>query len=240
MKIRLTILVLLAVVVAEAESARIRPMPRRDVAATSSGYRHVTIKQARTARAVATRDMVIRMIAVRKDRKFAISVEQQRQLDRVVQQIRQDPRNIEPIKQEWTQFVQSLENHSKPIDLSAVIDQTIRRGVLEGNGDLRFFAAKADRFEREQAGAKRLLLELRDLKRKIREDAGSFEQVSEQMLDAEIARWEEKLAMAGNNAQVANIDLQNVMQKQAQLMQMMSNIMKMLNDQAMGIIRNIK
>ena len=240
MTTRLTILVLLAVVVTEAESARIRPKPRGDVAATSSSYRHVTVRRARTTRPAGSRDMILRMMAVRKDRKFPLSTAQQRQLDRVVQQIQQDPRNIEPVKQEWTQFVRSLENHSKPIDLNAVTDHTIRRGLLDAHGDLRFFAARADRLDRERAGVKRLLTELRDLKRKIGEDAGSFEQVSEQMLDAEIAKWEQKLSTIGDDAQLANVDLQGVLQKQAQTMQMMSNIMKLLNDQAMAIIRNIK
>lgn len=48
-------------------------------------------------------------------------------------------------------------------------------------------------------------------------------------LEAEIARWEVRLASMGDDAQLANVDLQNVLQKQQQTLQMMSNISKLLH-----------
>jgi hypothetical protein len=59
-------------------------------------------------------------------------------------------------------------------------------------------------------------------------------------LDSEIARWEDKLNTIGDDAQLANIDLQNILQKQQQLLQMLSNISKVTHETAMEIIRNIK
>jgi hypothetical protein len=44
----------------------------------------------------------------------------------------------------------------------------------------------------------------------------------------------------GDDAQLANVDLQNQLQKQQQAMQMLSNILKMMHDTAMAIIRNLK
>jgi hypothetical protein len=58
-------------------------------------------------------------------------------------------------------------------------------------------------------------------------------------LDDEIARWEEKLNTIGDDAQLANVDLQNVLQKQQQTLQMMSNISKLLHDTSMAVIRKI-
>ena len=58
-------------------------------------------------------------------------------------------------------------------------------------------------------------------------------------LESEIARWEEKLNTIGDDAQLANVDLQNILQKQQQLLQMMSNISKVTHDTAMAIIRKI-
>jgi hypothetical protein len=58
-------------------------------------------------------------------------------------------------------------------------------------------------------------------------------------LDAAIAHWEERHAAIGDDAQLANVDLQNVLQKQQQLLQMMSNISKILHDNAMAVIRKI-
>jgi hypothetical protein len=58
-------------------------------------------------------------------------------------------------------------------------------------------------------------------------------------LDAYIQKMEEKLNSVGDDAQLANVDLQNILQKQQQTIQMMSNISKMLNDTALAIIRKI-
>ena len=58
-------------------------------------------------------------------------------------------------------------------------------------------------------------------------------------LAAEIVKWEEKLDSIGDDSQLANIDLQNLLQKQQQTLQMMSNISKMLHDTATSIIRKI-
>jgi hypothetical protein len=60
------------------------------------------------------------------------------------------------------------------------------------------------------------------------------------LLDNEIARWDEQLATIGDDAQLANIDLQNMLQKQQQIFQMMSNISKMVHDSAMAVVRNLK
>jgi hypothetical protein len=54
-----------------------------------------------------------------------------------------------------------------------------------------------------------------------------------------IKGFEEKLNSVGDDAQLANVDLQNCLQKQQQTLQMMSNISKMLYDTGMAIIRKI-
>jgi len=58
-------------------------------------------------------------------------------------------------------------------------------------------------------------------------------------LDAYIKNLEEKMSTVGDDAQLANVDLQNALQRQQQLVQMMSNISKMVHDTAMAIIRKI-
>ena len=49
----------------------------------------------------------------------------------------------------------------------------------------------------------------------------------------------DRLDSLGDDAQLANIDLQNILQKQQQTLQMMSNISKMLYDTAMAVVRKI-
>lgn len=72
-----------------------------------------------------------------------------------------------------------------------------------------------------------------------------FHEYSDQLLDVEeqikgeIAAWEEKLNSIGDDAQLANVDLQNMLQKQQQTLLMMSNISKMLSDTASAVIRKM-
>ncbi|MDP1947328.1 MAG: hypothetical protein Q8L77_07490 [Nitrospirota bacterium] len=57
--------------------------------------------------------------------------------------------------------------------------------------------------------------------------------------DLEKTRLAAKLNSIGDDAQLANVDLQNILQKQQQTLQMMSNISKMLFDTAQSVIRKI-
>ncbi len=50
---------------------------------------------------------------------------------------------------------------------------------------------------------------------------------------------EDRLNSVGEDAQMANLDLQNALQKQQQLLQMMSNMSKTMHETAMSIIRKI-
>ena len=58
-------------------------------------------------------------------------------------------------------------------------------------------------------------------------------------LDAEISRWEDRLNSLGDDAQLANVDLQNILQKQQQTLQIMSNISKILYDTSMAVINKL-
>ena len=56
----------------------------------------------------------------------------------------------------------------------------------------------------------------------------------------QIKELEMKLSSMGDDSQLANLSLQNAMQKQQQALQMMSNITKLLHDAAMSTIRNLR
>jgi len=58
-------------------------------------------------------------------------------------------------------------------------------------------------------------------------------------LEDYIHELEDKLNAVGDDAQLANIDLQNTIQKQQQLIQVLSNVSKLLSDTALATIRKI-
>ena len=66
------------------------------------------------------------------------------------------------------------------------------------------------------------------------------EATSAEALKDEITEMEKKLEAFGEEGQRANIDLQNEIQKQQQLIQMISNACKVLHDTALAIIRNLR
>ena len=57
--------------------------------------------------------------------------------------------------------------------------------------------------------------------------------------DDAIANLENQLAEAGDNAQLANVGLQNMRQKQQATLQLVSNISEMLDDTTTAVIRKI-
>ncbi len=58
-------------------------------------------------------------------------------------------------------------------------------------------------------------------------------------LGSPLLPWDNKLKSAGEDAQLANIELQNMLQKQQQTIQMLSNATKVLHDTALAVIRKI-
>ena len=69
--------------------------------------------------------------------------------------------------------------------------------------------------------------------------APDLDRASKEQLENYIGDLEQQLSMVGDDAQLANIDLQNILQKQQQNMQTLSSVSKMLYDTAMAIIRKI-
>ena len=58
-------------------------------------------------------------------------------------------------------------------------------------------------------------------------------------LEALLETWEETLTTIGEDGQAANVDLQNMLQKMRQSLQMMSNVSKALSDTALSVIRKM-
>ena len=72
-----------------------------------------------------------------------------------------------------------------------------------------------------------------------REGARLRTEMARRKAEAQRKAQEEKLNQLGDDAQLANVDLQNMLQKQQQTLQMMSNISKMLYDTAQSVIRKM-
>lgn len=117
------------------------------------------------------------------------------------------------VRSSWAALVRdAVQNrHSDEIDVLAL---GLIEDALDDGGAEQKSWAEGVRLRRSEAG---------------RRSRRTFEDVSDS-----------DLATAGDDSQLANIDLQNALQRQQQAMQMMSNIMKTMHDTAMAIIRNMR
>jgi hypothetical protein len=111
-----------------------------------------------------------------------------------------------------------------PQDINGLVQHVLRESYLETSKDLAFYADKVKHFN--------------DQKDSIRDRIG---QARSGRADQEsvIKALEEKLASVGDDSQLANIDLQNALQKQQQVLQTMANMSKLLHDSAMAVIRKM-
>jgi predicted nucleic acid-binding Zn-ribbon protein len=142
-------------------------------------------------------------------------------------------KNTPAAQREWSSLVESFKDSSIPIDINDLIQYVLRQSYMESNRDLQFYAAKVRHMNEQKQAMRYYLQSLREM-----QDGISSRAVLEDLKTA-IDAAEEKLNSIGDDAQLANIDLQNMLQKQQQTIQMLSNVSKVLHDTAMAVIRKI-
>lgn len=149
---------------------------------------------------------------------------------------------------------------SFPQDINAIIQLVLRESYLDTTEDLKYYAEKVKYYNsvkkriRDQANAmrddlKEMLSASDSLHKKLKKVEKSAKRLRRDWkhhlavvsdFESYIQDYEEKLSTIGDDAQLANLDLQNSVQKMTQTLQMMSTISKQMHDTAMNIIRNIK
>jgi len=145
-------------------------------------------------------------------------------------------------------------------DINAIVYEVLKESYLDTTEDLKHYAEKVKYYNRAKKRIREYADRMRDdlkemhnasnsLHKKLKKVEKSTKRLRRDwkhhlsvVSDFEnyIQEYEEKLSTIGDDAQLANIDLQNSVQKLTQTMQMMSTISKQMHDTAMGIIRNIK
>lgn len=172
------------------------------------------------------------------------------------------------LQSRWAEFV-GKQAVNGGIDVNALVQHVLRDSYLESTQDLYFYASKVKFFNELKKSIREELTNAREAlssqaggeetdplsyeKKAFSTDyTGTGESgqpeiktssdgttTTKKELETYIENLEEQLNSVGDDAQLANVDLQNMLQKQQQTMQMMSNISKMLHDTAMAVIRKI-
>ena len=133
------------------------------------------------------------------------------------------------IENGWKKFMKkskndfvALKRRKAKLDICEVIQHLLSEAYLETSKDLQFYAQKVKYFN--------------DMKKQIRDEVARARKAYQDYIDS----LEEQLSTLGDDSQLANIDLQNLIQKQQQAVQMLASVMKMMHDTATAIIRNLR
>jgi hypothetical protein len=183
---------------------------------------------------VDAKKILIESVYVKHDVVSRLTGSQKGELSVIIKSVKR--KQLDSAQQQFQAFVEGLNAQKTAMDINALIMYVLRESYLESNKDLQFYAAKVKYFNELKKAAREHLTELRKVAGSI-DDCGSEAKNS---LDDYIKRAEENLSGLGDDAQLANIDLQNQLQKQSQMLQTMSNVSKLLHDTAMAVIRNLR
>jgi len=161
----------------------------------------------------------------------SLTLSQARQLNQVIETLRAG--DIERATAEWTLFIENQANAGGLIDPNALVQLVLREAYLSTTEDLRFYAEKVRYFNQAQKQIREALADARAV------EASLATPTLKSRMEAHITELERRLNSLGDDGQLANVDLQNVLQKQQETLQMMSNIFKILYDTAQSVIRKM-
>ena len=185
----------------------------------------------------------------------SLNASQLRQLNQIASRLAEGT-SYRQIQAEWEGFASQL--RGSDMDVNALVQFVLHQAYQESQADLQSYADRvrlhneqkeAIRGELSRLRAFKSSLERGDRRTDFRPNMSVWRAISNyrpqavikstDSIDALLSEWEEELQTIGDDAQLANVDMQNMLQKQQQTMQMMSNISKMLYDTAMAVIRKI-
>ncbi len=133
------------------------------------------------------------------------------------------------LKASWNNFLKNSKedieipkNGEAKLDIHELMQYVLTRSYEEMSEDLKYHTKKVKYFN--------------ELREQIRENISKLRKTKHDYISSQ----EEILSTIANDDQAANIDLQNMLQKQTQTMQTISNVSKMLQDTAKAVIRNIR
>jgi hypothetical protein len=163
------------------------------------------------------------------------------------------------IQNRWGSFVSDIARGGRPVDVMALVQHVVRESYLDNIKNLRDHSDKVKHFNEVKKGIRSHIQSFRQIQSastqlpdklrkqefQVSSESGQFALQqgptikTRQELDSHIKELEGQLQTVGDDAQLANVDMQNMLQKQQQTLQMMSQISKQLHDTAMAIVRKI-
>lgn len=163
------------------------------------------------------------------DRQLALPAKltgaQAAQMQQIAQLARRGP--SPSLQRNWEQLLRSLPKETTASDVETLVQWVLRETYRETAEDLRSAAEKVKKTNGTKAAIRSDLEKARS-----RTPASGT-------ADASVKQLEDRLNQVGDDAQLANVDLQNALQKAQQTLAMVSEISKLINDTTMAVLRKI-
>ena len=151
----------------------------------------------------------------------------------------------------WSTLLTTLNRKNVPVDCWLLIQYALRESYIQSTKDLQSYADKVKYFNESKKQARREIANLRDQLQELRSgkpktpsgkppypaDRYAETQAS---LSKSLEHWEGRLSKLNDDGQMANMDLQNALQRQQQTLQILSTVSKMMHDTAMAVIRKTR
>jgi hypothetical protein len=130
------------------------------------------------------------------------------------------------LRQAWEQLVLSLPKETTAGDVEALVQYALRESYLKACEDLRNAAEKVKYFNETKAALRSEIQRARS-----RTPVG--------LTDASVKQLEDRLNAIGDDAQLANVNLQSAYQKAQQTIATISEISKLIDDTTMATLRKL-
>lgn len=202
-------------------------------------------------------DLVVRCVSQRALPR-SITPKQRAALFQVVRQARAG--NLSQVEAKWAEFVRGIATGGVTPDINALVQWLLREAYMETNKDLQFYADKVRYYNQLKKSIRNEVTRVRNTMSGLKQaqpapvstlnikpyrryapatTTSAPKPMTKRDLENYIKELEEKLSTVGDDAQLANINLQNKLQQMQQTLQTMSTMSKTLHDAAMAIIRKI-
>jgi len=136
------------------------------------------------------------------------------------------------LQQSWASLVAGLSGETTATDVNALVQWVLLEPYLDNVEDLRFCAEKVKFFNDLKSSMRSEIQRARGVPLATRTPSSA-------KVEQYVKQLEDRLNSVGDDAQLANLDLQNARQKQQSILQTIGAISKMCHDTAMATVRKM-
>jgi len=133
-------------------------------------------------------------------------------------------------------FVQKSDKGWNLIDYNNLIFNTLKEGLLDQYPEVLFHALKVSNLQKELEQKETYLQDILAIKKR----SSQLESDLKRRLEIDIDNLRENISDLNESSEMASVSLQSALQKRQQMMQMLSNMRKAMDDQLSQLLKNFR